>query len=586
MKPNKGLGIFGRRKNKIFYTFDTLTESSKRVSLPAAYLLFHAYKENTDAYQDAEAEGTLESLLDWGYVLPSNLAAAVGDGILFASGVPRVRLASELASEPTINTANILFNPRTGRLAVYDPAVPAGILAQARLALGIPDDLWLIKTPTFLFEGLEKTAQGTFSGGALQALDYQGVYRTDAADSLALMNGRFNGTDWTNELEDGTLLGAVDNTFVGVLDATFTTLASSRVARKPRLTLPLTQPGYLYNPSRTNALFPSSGPSALTAHAQVTATTGQVDCFGGTDAVQYAFPAGVAAADPERSVYKSLTRTTSQVGVAQVILRGTQGAQVYLYLTTNGTTAGSRKPITLTGQWQQEFITNTAAATSAFIIVSTSSYTACGTGDPLPATTVTVAHVEFNAAVSAAVSPVRTTSAAVTRNGQILTYAVAGRLPTNNFAMRVITRPTAYDLAVSATPTFFQSFLNSSNYIMVYANGTSINWFKRVAATSTYISVTLPAAIQPNIVYDMLVLQTASYGMHLAVRYYGSGTWTAWTDCSAPNTTTAGQAAAVLGTNLQVGVNSYAGQMLLTEIRRLPTGLATPLAYVKTLFGV
>lgn len=586
MKPNKGLGIFGRRKNKVFYTFDTLTESSKRASLPAAYLLFHAYKENTDAYLDAEAEGTLESLLDWGYVLPSNLAAAVGDGILFTSGVPRVRLASELASEPTINTANILFNPRTGRLAVYDPAAPAGILAQARQALGIPDDLWLIKTPTFLFEGLEKTAQGTFTGGALMALDYQGVYRTDAADTLALMNGRFNGTDWTNELADGTLLGAVDNTFVGVLDATFTTLVSSRVARKPRLTQPLTQPGYLYNLSRTNALFPSSGPSALTAHPQVTATTGQVDCFGGTDAVQYAFPTGIAAADPGRSAYKALTRTTSQVGVSQVILKGTQGTQVYLYLTTDGTAAGSRKLVTLTGQWQQEFITNTAAATSAFIIVSTSSYTSCGTGDPLPATTVTVAHVEFNAGVSTAVSPVRTTSAAVTRNGQILTYPVAGRLPTNDFAIRIITRPTAYDLAVSATPSFFRSFLDSSNYVQVYANASNIYWFKRVAATSTNILVTLPAAIQPNVLYDIIVLQTASYGMHLAVRRYESSTWTSWTDCAAPSTTTAGQTAAVLGTTMQVGVNPYAGQMLLTEIRRLPAGLAGPLTYVKTLFGV
>lgn len=108
-------------------------------SLPYQALLIFLARENSDAYLTDEAAEIPEGEIDWGYALPTSLFSVLGEGLFFtAGGEPIVKLKTEIAAAPGINTANVLFNATSGKLAVYHPvSVLPATLTKAKKVLKI-----------------------------------------------------------------------------------------------------------------------------------------------------------------------------------------------------------------------------------------------------------------------------------------------------------------------------------------------------------------------------------------------------------------------------------------------------------------
>lgn len=119
-------------------------EVTRGGGLPRTNLLIYLARPNSDEYLIGEDTEVGEDTYIWGYVLPQSLFSTIGAGLFFtAEGVPIVVLASEILADPTINTANIIFQSisaveQTGRLAIYDPTTPSSELERAYKALHIP----------------------------------------------------------------------------------------------------------------------------------------------------------------------------------------------------------------------------------------------------------------------------------------------------------------------------------------------------------------------------------------------------------------------------------------------------------------
>lgn len=111
--------------------------------LPQAGLLFYLARPNSDAYITGEATAIPEDQYDWGYVLPEELFADLGECIFFnAGGEPVVVLASEILADSGTNDSHVLFKSidgvqQTGKLAIYDLATDAAILTKAKKVLGL-----------------------------------------------------------------------------------------------------------------------------------------------------------------------------------------------------------------------------------------------------------------------------------------------------------------------------------------------------------------------------------------------------------------------------------------------------------------
>ena len=111
--------------------------------LPRAGLLIYLARPNSDAYITGEDAEIPEDQYDWGYVLPADLFADLGECLFFTTGGdPIVVLASEILADAGTNASHVLFksisgDQQTGKLAIYAPAVDAAILIKAKKVLGI-----------------------------------------------------------------------------------------------------------------------------------------------------------------------------------------------------------------------------------------------------------------------------------------------------------------------------------------------------------------------------------------------------------------------------------------------------------------
>lgn len=115
---------------------------SNKGGLPRQHLLIYLARPNSDEYLIGEDTEVGEGTYIWGYVLPEAFAATLGNGLFYSAGVPLVVLASEILAYAGTNTNHVLFKStsvaqETGRLAVYDPATPASVLAKAKKVLRI-----------------------------------------------------------------------------------------------------------------------------------------------------------------------------------------------------------------------------------------------------------------------------------------------------------------------------------------------------------------------------------------------------------------------------------------------------------------
>lgn len=112
-------------------------------ALPRAGLLIYLARPNSDEYLIGQDTIVGQDTYIWGYVLPALLFTQLGEGLFFAAdGEPKVVLASEILADPNTNIDHVLFrstsiSEQTGKLAIYDPATPLDVLAQAYRVLGL-----------------------------------------------------------------------------------------------------------------------------------------------------------------------------------------------------------------------------------------------------------------------------------------------------------------------------------------------------------------------------------------------------------------------------------------------------------------
>lgn len=103
--------------------------------LPRENLLVYLTRPNSNQYPAGDGTFT------WGYVLPPELFAVVGDGLFFEpDGTPRVARASEIAANVATGWPHVLFKmisreQQVCRLAIYAPGVAPDTLGKARRQL-------------------------------------------------------------------------------------------------------------------------------------------------------------------------------------------------------------------------------------------------------------------------------------------------------------------------------------------------------------------------------------------------------------------------------------------------------------------
>ena len=118
--------------------------------LPQTGLLLYLARPNSDEYLVGEDVEIGEDTYIWGFHTgtDADIRAATGwesgtaNTFYDAAGDPIVALASEILADATINTANVLFKStsvaqETGKLAIYDPATDADVIAKAKKVLKI-----------------------------------------------------------------------------------------------------------------------------------------------------------------------------------------------------------------------------------------------------------------------------------------------------------------------------------------------------------------------------------------------------------------------------------------------------------------
>lgn len=181
-----------------------------------------------------------------------------------------------------------------------------------------------------------------------------------------------------------------------------------------------------------------------------------------------------------------------------------------------------------------------------------------------------------------ATSYIPTTTAAATRAGTVNTYPAVGKIPVNDFALRIIVVPRATG---QSGVYLFGSYVDASNYTAIIIAPTALTIRKRISGINTDATVSLTHGIEVPI---DLVLSMSTVGMQLSARTF-STTWAAFTDGTL-NSTEAAKANAPIGTTYQLGAlngaSQFTGNISLFDCVPIPAGTTDPMAWAKTHWGV
>lgn len=170
----------------------------------------------------------------------------------------------------------------------------------------------------------------------------------------------------------------------------------------------------------------------------------------------------------------------------------------------------------------------------------------------------------------------------LTRAATIASFPTAGKIPVNNFAIRmiVVPRATGQDCYV------ISSRKDASNSCSIAISPDAVSAIKRSGGINTYASSSVTHA--SGIPIDILFVSTSSGGMQISSRIY-PGVWGIFTESTA-NNTEAAKADAQIGLTYQLGaLNSTAqfiGNISLFDCVPIPSGITDPMAWAKTHWGV
>ena len=176
------------------------------------------------------------------------------------------------------------------------------------------------------------------------------------------------------------------------------------------------------------------------------------------------------------------------------------------------------------------------------------------------------------------------TTASATRAATVLTYPTAGKIRSNNMAFRKVIVPKATG---QSGVWIKASYTDASNYTGLLLDPTTITLRKRIAGTNNDATVSVTHAAGVSL--EVVCVRASTFGAQLAVRAFTGGTWGAWTVGTAV-TAAGAKANAIIAAGYQLGalnsISQFTGNIPLFETLPIPTGITDPLAWAMKEWGL
>ena len=559
-------------------------------ALPRAGLLLYLGRPNLEAADVPIGDDTEigdDTIIRWMFLLPADAdiraatgwVSGVGNIFYDAVGDPVAVLASEIAAWSSVNQWNVLFHlvsaeTETGRLAIYAVDTPVEILDRAMKVLRAPQpDL-----PSAFFNGDFRLA--TYTGGHTYVPDHLGVLRSPGGNKPACQGFRLDGVTYLNTDESGNAILPSTPQKTVTYNTDWTAKTFAETFDKFDISDPLKAPGWLCEPVRTNkCTCRKANPVDTTNLVKSGDVASVLSVVGNTTALA---AAGLTEICTLGNVYKF----------------DTTGATVDSYVKCSGL-AGNTNKHSYSGYFIKSggdaFLTDISSASmdtpipssSIFTYVKRENRTGTVTADwtirvkPNTIIYFILPQLEEGPFCTSPIVSPSDPLTSLTRAATVASFPTAGKIPVNNFAIRMIVVPRA--AALEGIPVF-STYLdaNNLNEIQLYAG--SIRWRKRVAGVNTDTLVHYNYLINTPI--DIVVTQSSDYGTTVSARPLPTGTWAN----GMPVTTLAAKANVNLSENYQLGAKNnasqFTGNISLFDCVPIPTGITDPMAWAKTHWGV
>ena len=562
-----------------------------RRRVPTLGLLLYLGRPNLEAADVPIGDDTEigdDTIIRWMFLLPADadIRAATGwvtgIGNIFydAAGDPVAVLASEIAAWSSINQWNVLFHlvsadTETGRLAVYAQDTPLVILNKA---LKVLREDQIDVSPSAFFNGMDTTGKTSYTGGPTYAPDHLGVLRSPGANLPAIEGMRLDGTTYVStDISGAPIVPSVEQkTRTG--NADFSAFTPSTTFPRFDASDPLRMPGMLCEPTRTNKVTcQKANPVDITS----------INIFGSPTVT-------VATGQTSRISEAKLERVCTNGNLYKVT--GTTGDVVSITGSSNTNPHSLSAYIAvISGEVSLRFdgVTRTAASGSVLSRVKAENITPSGAKDlgfiiTAPGTDFyfILPQLEEGAFCTLPICKASDGSdqlTPLTRAATVVSFPTAGKIPVNNFAIRMIVVPRA---SGQSSAYCFGTYIDSNNYTAIIINPTSVTIRKRVSGISNDASVSITHA--NRIPLDLILYLSPATGIQVAGRAFTS-LWGLFTD-GAINATEAAKANAQIASIYQLGSlngsSQFAGNISLFDCVPIPTGITDPMAWAKTHWGV
>lgn len=179
-------------------------------------------------------------------------------------------------------------------------------------------------------------------------------------------------------------------------------------------------------------------------------------------------------------------------------------------------------------------------------------------------------------------SRIYTTSAPMVRAATTPSFPTAGKIPVNDFAIRMIVVPRA---SGQSSVYLFGCRLDASNYVSIFMTATDCYIRKIVSGTVSIATVSFIHNI--NVPIDIIAVYS-SFGMRIAVRSFTTS-WGTFVN-GAVNSTSAAKDNAQIGSTYQLGAlngnSQFTGNISSFDCVPIPAGTTDQMAWAKTHWGV
>ena len=178
-------------------------------------------------------------------------------------------------------------------------------------------------------------------------------------------------------------------------------------------------------------------------------------------------------------------------------------------------------------------------------------------------------------------SRIYTTTASVTRAATIASFPTAGKIPVNDFAIRMIVVPRT----VNQTGYVFSSYIDANNYTVVIISSAYIYLRKRIGGVN--IDCGKSNSLISGVPIDIIAVKS-EYGMQVSYRTY-STSWGLFANGTL-NSALDAKSDAPISPTYQIGALNgsaqFTGNISLFDCVPIPTGITDPMAWAKLHWGV